>query len=277
MSADKVKFYVVLSGSSLDRKIDFSQKNVLATSAYFLNVRGKFTRNPYIPKCQKWFLDSGGFTLMSQWRKFPFSIDDYAHLIEKKSPNLAATMDYPCEPNLDLGMSVKERIERTIDNADVLINNYDFDRKTKVIPVIQGWTVEDYKGCIDEYHRRDLLSDYVAFGSMCRRVAPSEMKKMVVKLTDRLARYGDIRAHFFGFKLSFLKDLSIQQRVYSCDSAAWTFNHDKNSGPQRRLAKNQKELEANYYAYMEKIDSALSFFDAQQTFDMLQEEEIHEL
>ena len=268
-------FYIVISGSGLDRKIDFSERNIMMPTGYFLNKKGEFTRNPFIPKCKQWFLDSGGFSLLSIWSEYPFTLEEYATLIERKKPTYAATMDYACEPELtitkktkehskDFNMPVRKRIELTVINAELLIESYDFNGVTTIIPVIQGWKLDDYKYCIDLYHKKGLLTDYVAFGSMCRRLKIREARRFVVKLTDYLWRFCDAKIHFFGFKISFLKDFAIQERIYSVDTAAWTHNSIKTSKKKQMYAKTQKELMRNYYAYIKKVDAILKRFEKQQ-------------
>jgi len=258
-----VKFFIVLSGSSLDRKIDFSQHNVLLPSYYFFSKRTKrFSINAFVPKCKKWFLDSGGFSLLSKWKDYPFTIEQYALLIKRKKPTYAATMDYPCEPELlkETGMSIKERIMKTIENAEIMLNNYDFQR-TKIVTVVQGWTIDDYRFCIKEMHRRDLLGDYVAFGSMCRRMRISEARKLITKQREYLRRFADARAHYFGIKISFLRDLTIFKSVDSFDTAAWT-----HQGNGRRYARNQEELMKNYERYIAKLSAVICSNSLQSDF-----------
>ena len=266
MMKNEIKFYIDLLGFSVEKKIDFSNKYIMISSSRFLNKSGEFTRNPFIPKSKGWFLDSGGFSFLSEWKKYPFSIDDYAQIINKKKPNFAATMDYPCEPELNIvyktknhsnsfSMSVNDRIDMTVKNAVSLVDNYGFNN-TIIVPVIQGWNIEEYKYCIDMYHKYDLITDYMAFGSMCRRVSIKEAKQLVTKLTSYLMKFGDVKHHFFGFKISFLKDLAIQSRVYSFDTSAWTFNTNQR-GRKEIYAKTQEELEKNYYNYMNKFERIL--------------------
>ena len=262
-----MKFFIVLSGSSLDRKIDFTQHNVLLPSYYFFSKRTKkFSINAFIPECKEWFLDSGGFSLLSKWQDYPFTVEQYALLIKRKKPNYAATMDYPCEPELTIvektkrhskewRMSVKERIMRTIESAEIMLNNYDF-RRTKIVPVVQGWTIDDYRFCIEEMHRRDLLTDYVAFGSMCRRMRISEARKLITKQREYLRRFVDAKAHYFGIKISFLKDLVIFKNVDSFDTAAWTHNQGTD-GRKRMYARKQEELRRNYERYIAKLSEVL--------------------
>jgi len=259
-----MKFFIVLSGSSLDRKIDFTQHNVLLSSYYFFSKRTKkFSINAFVPKCKEWFLDSGGFSLLSKWRDYPFTVEQYALLIKKKKPTYAATMDYPCEPELlkETSMSIRERIMRTIENAEIMLNNYDFC-PTKIVPVVQGWTIDDYRFCIEEMHRRDLLTDYVAFGSMCRRMRISEARKLITKQREYLRKFTDAKAHYFGINLSFLKDLVIFKNVDSFDTAAWTHNQGTD-GRERMYARKQEELRRNYERYIANLLKVLRINSSQ--------------
>ena len=82
-----MKLFIVLSGSSLDRKIDFSQHNVLLPSYYFFSKRTKkFSINAFVPKCKEWFLDSGGFSLLSKWK----DVQAHENFKCKKTHNEAA-------------------------------------------------------------------------------------------------------------------------------------------------------------------------------------------
>jgi hypothetical protein len=280
-----MKFFIVISGSSMDRKIDFSERFIMIPSYYFFskNTR-KFTLNPYIPVAKEWFLDSGGFSLLSKWSDYPFTVHQYALLIKKKKPDYAAIMDYPCEPELTIALktaehsrknnlSIKERILKTIENTELLFNNYTFN-KTKLIPVIQGWTSEDYRYCIDELHNKDLLTDYVAFGSMCRRMKLDVARKFVVKQRLHLAKYVDAKAHYFGFKITFLKDMVISKNVDSFDTAAWTHNHEGARKKKKMYASTQKELIRNYFNYMEKIDRLLEAMSKQTVLEVMYDEEV---
>ena len=202
-------------------------------------------------------MDSGGFSLLSKLKDYPFTLEQYALLIKRKKPTYAATMDYPCEPELlkETSMSIKERIMRTVENAEIMLNNYDF-RRTKIVPVVQGWTIDDYRLCIEEMHRRDLLTDYVAFGSMCRRMRISEARKLITKQREYLRRFVDAKAHYFGIKISFLKDLVIFKNVDSFDTAAWTHNQGTD-GRERMYARKQEELRRNYERYIAKLSEVL--------------------
>lgn len=254
-----MNFYMVLSGSSLDKKLDFYPYLMMPASYFFSKRTMDFTLSKFIPPHKSFFLDSGGFSLLSKWHEYPFNMDQYSSLIRRIKPTFAATMDYPCEPILEITnkesmcqLSVKDRIIKTIENNELMLNNYSYNG-TKIIPVIQGWDLGDYKFCIDEMHKRELITDYVAFGSMCQR---NRYSKLFTKIMDHIRRYSDAKTHFFGFKISFLRNYAIFSRLHSCDTAAWTHNDCKYKYQKKQMyASNQSELKRNWYSYLDKVNN----------------------
>jgi hypothetical protein len=89
----------------------------------------------------------------------------------------------------------------------------------RIIPVLQGWTLDDYLAHADAYHRAgiDLAAEpVVGLGSVCRRQATSEIGAIV----DRLHAEG-IRLHGFGVKTDGLARYSYG--LASTDSLAWSY------------------------------------------------------
>jgi len=266
-----IKLFMCLSGSGMDRKIDF-YPYLLVPAQYFLSKRtGRLTKTVYIPPCEELFLDSSGFSLMTKFNDYPFSLEQYVLLVKKLKPTYFATMDYPCELALieKTSLSVRERIRRTIENTETLMNNYSYP--SKLIPVVQGWTLEDYKFCILEMHRRDLLTDYIAFGTMCCRKSLLEVKKLIIKLTDFLWQFVDAKVHCFGLSIRFLRDFAIRQRIHSIDTSAWTFN----SGNSKRFASNGDELWRNWNQFLNKVRILLSKNCGQITLFQLSSSSLH--
>jgi len=231
-----VIFYVTLSGSRGFPK-RYIENVLVSAGSLWSTQRGKFVRRTP-PAHTRFFLDSGGFTCLNRFGDYPWSLEDYLSLIWHYKPDYVATMDYPCEPEINrriyLGSSEqskaletnKERIRATVDNATWLLEQ-DVPAPTTVVPVIQGYTLEEYLSCIDLYERRGVFDivDYVAIGSMCRRGAEKEIERLVVALTDYVwSTHSDVRFHLFGLKLSALKRKAIFDRTHSVDSAAWSLN-----------------------------------------------------
>jgi hypothetical protein len=120
------------------------------------------------------------------------------------------------------GLTVKEHIRRTVDN---LVDIRGKNPANHVIPVLQGWDLEDYKLCFEMYESRgiDLRSEHtVGLGSVCRRQATDEI--------DRIVRYfhsKDLKLHGFGVKTQGFGKYA--EYLESADSMAWSF--DARYGP----------------------------------------------
>lgn len=130
----------------------------------------------------------------------------------------AAPMDWMCEPFVveRTGLSVREHQERTVQSYLSLRGPF--------VPVLQGWTVEDYWRCIDLYAEAGVeLRDepVVGIGSVCRRQGTTDTENLIVEL----ASYG-IRLHGFGFKRNGLD--RVAWALHSADSLAWSYNARRN-------------------------------------------------
>jgi hypothetical protein len=192
--------------------------NIMISAGHLWN---KNFRDPFIPpNTDKFFIDSGGYQFINKYGEYPFSPQEYVEYVDKLSPDMFAVMDHPCEKQvLDKhNVTVKEQIHRTIDNH---INILELEPKTKLIPVIQGWKPEDYIYCIDVMKEHDLLSDYVAVGSLCTRkkIVTPVLKNILPNLPK------GTKIHGFGLKISNLKDKFVFDSLYSSDSMAWLFVH----------------------------------------------------
>lgn len=169
-----------------------------------------------------WALDSGGFSELSfygQWRTGPFEYVQWVKGYDLEIGRLdwAAPQDWMCEPWIlaNTGLSVREHQERIVENFVQLGEMCArWDGKLRPVdqascpfmPVLQGWTVEDYWRCVDLYAQAGVrLADYplVGLGSVCRRQNTGEIEAIVRSLgavlplngfgvkTDGLNRYGD--------------------------------------------------------------------------------------
>src|SRR5262249_47489783 len=68
------------------------------------------------------------------------------------------------------------------------------------IPVVQGWTVDDYRRCVDLYIAAGIdlaAADLVGVGSVCRRQNTTEVGHILAALHQAGVR----RLHGFGFKI----------------------------------------------------------------------------
>lgn len=169
-----------------------------------------------------WALDSGGFSELSLYGGWALSPRKYADQVrlfrdEIGGMDWCAPQDWMCEADVvkKTGLSVGEHQRRTVDNFLELSS---IAPDLPFVPVLQGWTLDDYRRCIDLYESRgiDLLQrDVVGLGTVCRRQRTTEG----VELVEALSGFG-IRIHGFGFKTTGL--LKCRDLLVSADSLAWS-------------------------------------------------------
>lgn len=169
-----------------------------------------------------WVLDSGGFTELSMNGEWSITVDQYAaevdrYCVEIGNMRWCAPMDWMCEPNIvaKTGLTVREHQARTIDNFLWLRDRLGYH----VIPVLQGWTREDYRDHIWDYaHAGVYLEDepLVGVGSICRRGQDDE----IVSILDQIAGFG-IRTHGFGVRSAAMERAA--DIITSADSMAWSY------------------------------------------------------
>lgn len=176
---------------------------------------GRYFRNKklYWPD---WVLDSGGFSALNIWGDYPFTPDDYLYLIEERSPSWAASMDYPCEPDISKGTKLltEDRIIATVELAKYLIR-----RDDRIVPVIQGYTIEEYEYCW-KLLNNEINVKRVAIGSVCKRQSSSEIATLCWQLSQFIP---DIPVHGFGVKLTALKYPEVWNLFSSIDTNAWEY------------------------------------------------------
>lgn len=174
-----------------------------------------------------WSLDSGGFTELSMHGQWTLPAADYARAVRRYRDEVgmmdwAAPQDAMCEPwILDksqawLGGTVEAHQRWTVDN---LLQLRHIAADLPIIPVLQGWQMDDYLRHIDMYDTAGVqLTDepVVGLGSVCRRQATREITALVHRLADL-----GLRLHGFGVKTSGIA--AYGYRLHSADSMAWSY------------------------------------------------------
>ena len=172
------------------------------------------------PAITTWALDSGGFTELSIHGKWTITPEEYAEELKDYATigglEWAAPQDWMCEPWIieKTGLSIVEHQNRTVENYLNLKK-----LGAKVIPVLQGWELDDYEKCAKLYEENGVKlkeCHTVGLGSVCRRQATDEI--------GQLALWGHERGynlHGFGVKSAGLKKYA--QFLSSADSLAWSF------------------------------------------------------
>lgn len=230
--------------------------NVMYSAAGFWND-GEWRRKKFQKRIGLKWLDCGGFTLLNKYGDYPFSIVNYANLQAFLRANFYATMDYPCEPEISrtLGlMSNQERIKATVKNALELMD-WESQLPGQLVPVIQGHSLQEYQYCIELYSRAGAIREYMAVGSMCRRISTEEINRLIPGIYESAQQAGVKRLHFFGLKLS--PDLiPLSQYIWSRDSAAVLDAYDpelKRQRNGRRWPQGQQEKEAVFKAFLDRL------------------------
>ncbi|MFJ2745272.1 hypothetical protein ACIO3O_37070 [Streptomyces sp. NPDC087440] len=171
-----------------------------------------------------WMLDSGGFTELSRHGRWTVSPYAYAKAARRYHDeigelDMCAVQDWMCEDEIlrQTGLTVYDHQIRTIASY---INLLCLDDELPWLPVLQGFTLDDYLRCVDLYDRAGIdltLETVVGIGSVCRRQSTKE----AVRIIETLSSMG-IRLHGFGFKVTGLR--AVAHLLYSSDSLAWSFN-----------------------------------------------------
>lgn len=168
-----------------------------------------------LPNCyaRTWALDSGGFTELQNHGRWRIGPKQYAREVRRYVEEIgrldyAAPQDWMCEEVVIRGgklgrlhfvgthLSVEEHQRRTVHN---FIELRCAAPELPFIPILQGFTPEEYLRCADMYDAVgvDLSSEsVVGVGSVCRRQA----RKEIASLFRMLWQAGIPRLHGFGVK-----------------------------------------------------------------------------
>lgn len=170
-----------------------------------------------------WALDSGGFTELGMYGRWVTTGGEYVAAVRRYRDEIgnlewAAPQDWMCEPMMlaKTGLDVDTHQRYTV-NSVIQLRSLAPD--LPFIPVLQGWTLEDYLRCVELYRTRGIeLRDepVVGIGSVCRRQAEDEIEEIV----GTLAGMG-LRLHGFGVKT---RGFRYARFLVSSDSMAWSMD-----------------------------------------------------
>lgn len=177
-----------------------------------------------------WALDSGGFselTLNGKWTITPLDYVKAVKVYDNEIGHLewAAPQDWMCEPHILTltGLTVSEHQYRTVRSFLELRDLW--GESSPFMPVLQGWTLDDYMRCIDLYQAAnvDLENEpLVGVGSVCRRQGTGEIGQIFRSIVQRT----NLKLHGFGVKTTGW--LEYGRYLTSADSMAWSFNARRN-------------------------------------------------
>lgn len=153
-----------------------------------------------------------------KWRQWAESLlPDQFRIIESTYNQLLEIgLEDACIVFHGTGLTLQEHQIRTVENFVRLRSIC----KVKLIPVIQGYTKQEYFNCIRMYLDAGVdlrKEETVGIGSVCRREATTEIADLITSI----CQYG-ISLHAFGVKTGGLK-MCIDQ-LASADSMAWSLH-----------------------------------------------------
>lgn len=200
----------------------------LRTSQHPLFISHKrLTRYKTLPQAKtNWCLDSGGFTELTQHGTWTIPPQDYIQAVKRYEQHIGkldwcAPQDWMCEPWIinKTGKTIRQHQQNTVNSYIQLAEHLG----NLVIPVLQGWELDDYLHCVDIYNNAgiDLTQHHtVGLGSVCRRQNTNQITQIVQKLYSL-----GIKLHGFGVKTTGLKHYA--NKLVSADSMAWSFSGSK--------------------------------------------------
>jgi hypothetical protein len=200
--------------------------NVLVSIGTMFKKKFTINRSMIPNSVKRLFLDSGGYSFFTKWGKYPFSVEEYVSfvntIVNEFPVTEVAIMDYPCEPDVNRQnlKTNKERIDMTIQNA---LECIDYDPTLPWVPVVQGYTLQEYLYCIQEYKNAGLYDDDFhlwAIGSLCARKKIGGIRHIITNLS-KVIKWP---IHTFGMTITALRDAQIFFAIHSSDSGAWSFN-----------------------------------------------------
>lgn len=171
-----------------------------------------------------WIMDSGAFSEINDHGRYRTSVEIYAQRIHRWSyvGNMlaAVSQDYMCEPFIveRTGLSIPIHQQLTIHRYDTL---RELVSRVHVMPVLQGYTREDYLSHLEQYGSRLDKGMWVGVGSVCKRNSDPEQIHEILWAIK--CERPDLRLHGFGLKTTALKSRDIWNLLYSADSMAWSF------------------------------------------------------
>lgn len=204
-------------------------KPELAQIPLFISHRLLRQRKNLKQATTSWALDSGGFTELSLFGEWTITPHSYAATVQKYineigSLDWASIQDWMCEPQMlkATGKTISEHQTLTIRS---LLDLRTISPDLPFIPVLQGWTLEDYLRHAEQYEKHGIeleKESIVGIGSICRRQATSEAAEIAQALQP-------LKLHAFGAKRDALGLYG--SLLTSADSMAWSYAGRKRPDP----------------------------------------------
>jgi hypothetical protein len=190
----------------------------------FISVNRLKTRRKPVTSGE-WIMDSGAFTELATHGCFRNGPEEYSRVVNRiasASPNLlaAVSQDWMCEPWIleKTGLTVVDHQRLTIERYDQLL---ELVSGVYLMPVLQGYRVEEYLRHIDDYGDRLKSRMLVGIGSVCKR--NGDVRQIETIITAIKTRNPQLKLHAFGLKTTALRSDLVRRYLYSADSMAWSY------------------------------------------------------
>lgn len=192
-------------------------------SRAFVSInRLRHRRSPFT--ADHWVMDSGAFTEVVTHGRYRHTVAEYAaaaaRWLDNGSLDAIVAQDYMCEPFAlaRTGLNVADHQALTLERYDALIAE---GLPVYVLPVLQGYTTEQYVDHVRAYGARLALGAWVGVGSVCKRQGrPGAVLGVLAAIH---AERPDLRLHGFGVKLTALEHPGVRHELFSADSMAWSY------------------------------------------------------
>lgn len=176
-------------------------------------------------------VDSQGFTALKKHGRYVESVTEYAAHLRRIHSWIGASMvaavsqDYMCEPEIlaVTGLTVTDHQRLTIERYDALVAE---DVGAYIMPVLQGYSPQEYVSHIRQYGSRLKRGMWVGVGSVCKRNTDIDAIEAVFRAINR--ERPDLKLHGFGVKKTALKSLRVRGYLKTADSMAWSYHARKN-------------------------------------------------
>lgn len=174
-------------------------------------------------KVLDWIMDSGAFTEIATYGNYRVGVDQYVAQIERwrsvGNMRAAVTQDWMCEPWIvaKTGKTVREHQRLTVERYDAIASK----TTVYVMPVLQGYVIQDYLKHIEDYGDRLTPGKWVGVGSICKRnTNVAEIEDILLSIKSVRP---DLRLHGFGLKTTALRSATVNDMLYTADSMAWSY------------------------------------------------------
>lgn len=182
-------------------------------------------------------LDSAAFSELLLHGHYRDSEEEFVRKVGRvieHRPDVVVSQDYMCEEVMlrKTGLTLQDHQRLTIERYDNIRALWQW--RTPLMPVLQGFAVDDYLRHLEQYGPRLKVGMWVGVGSVCKRQGDI---RLIEELLEALVRERpDLRLHGFGVKLQALESDAIRELLWSADSMAWSFAERAQGGDPNGVA-----------------------------------------